>query len=164
MSNSSWQDRLESFLGSGRYDETHMRRSLQSVVLFEAMRCIKPRLDNLRPFQRRWLLLEQVYEILDSLTFLSDLQKEQVLWRTQTKGEQLNDEVAWTRAKGNEKYLNKTVEQLRPFVVPGRSHQEAVNAMVQQAYVSCRFRSSFASCSYVEFGGLRKVFCFAFGC
>jgi hypothetical protein len=90
----TWQDRLQAILGPGGYADSYMRRSLQTVLLFEAMRCIQPHLDKLRPFQKRALLLMQVHKLLDSLDFLSPQQKEEVLWRTQKTGETLTDDVA----------------------------------------------------------------------
>jgi hypothetical protein len=48
----------------------------------------------------------------------------------------LNNESAWSGAKSNEKYLRKTVQQLGPFPVARQSHQESMDAMVRQCYVS----------------------------
>jgi hypothetical protein len=132
----TWQERLKKILGPGGYADSYMRRSMQTVVLYEAMRCIQPHLEILRPFQKRALLWMQVHKLLDSLDFLTPQQKKEVLWRTQKKGEHLNDESAWSRAKTNEKYLRKTVQEIGPFIVAGQSHQQAVDAMVRQAYVS----------------------------
>ena len=45
--------RLESTLAAqGGYKNT-MRRSVQTVILYEAHRCLKDRLPTLRPFQRK---------------------------------------------------------------------------------------------------------------
>jgi hypothetical protein len=49
---STFQERLKTLIGQRGY-EPSMRRSLQSVVLQEAKRCVAPRFSSLRPFQRK---------------------------------------------------------------------------------------------------------------
>jgi hypothetical protein len=134
--NRTWPERLQAVIGPSGYADSFMRRSLQTVVLFEAMRCIEPHLEILRPFQRRALFLMHSHKLLDSLNFLSPQQKEEVLWRTEKSREALTEDQAWSRFKTNQKYLRRTLQQLQTFMNPGRSHKEAVDAMMRQAYVS----------------------------
>lgn len=133
----AWQNRLKLVIGTEGY-MTYMRRSLQTIVLFEAKRCIGPRLASLRPFQKRTLLLEQVYRLLEAMpgAFLSPYEKEQILWRTQKDGKQLDDVTAWKRAKIIERDLARTIKEFQRFGVQGRTHQESVNLFVQFTYVS----------------------------
>jgi len=59
MFHTDWQDRLKVIVGPDGY-EPYMRRSMQTVVLYEAKRCIKPRIARLRPFQKRALLMSML--------------------------------------------------------------------------------------------------------
>lgn len=139
----AWQDRLRLIVGPEGY-QLYMRRSLQTIILYEAKRIIRPRLSHLRPFQKRALLLEQVYMLLDAipLDFLEPQQKEQILWRTQKDGKQLDDVTAWKRTKIIERDLAKTLKDFKPFTAHGRTHQESVNMFVLAAYVSAEFSKS----------------------
>jgi len=60
----------------------------------------------------------------------------EILWRTYASKEQLTPDVAWKRAKIIEKELTALAEEIRPFMACGRSHQEAVNLLVQNMFVS----------------------------
>jgi hypothetical protein len=133
----AWQNRLKLIIGPLGY-MCYMRRSLQTIMLYEAKRCIRSRLSGLRPFQKRALLLGQVYKLLDAipLDLLNPHQKEQILWRTQKDGKQLDDVTAWKRAKIIERDLAKTLQEFKPFPVQGTTHQESVNLFVQASYVS----------------------------
>lgn len=133
----AWQNRLRLIIGPQGY-MPFQRRSLQTIVLYEAKRIIRPLLSRLRPFQKRALLLGQVYKLLDAipLDFLNPHQKEQILWRTQKDGKQIDDVTAWKRTKIIERDLVKTVREFKAFLAIGRTHQESVDMFVQATYVS----------------------------
>ena len=63
-------------------------------------------------------------------------QKTEVLWRTGTSKEPMNAETAWKRRK----LLNKELENIRDAVtsllVPDRTHDEALDRLIQQQFVS----------------------------
>ena len=135
MFHSAWQNRLKLIIGPVGY-QSYMRRSLQTVILFEAKRCISPRLSTLRPFQKRALLMTTVNHILREIDFLTASEKEAVLWKTQRRQEQLDDATAWKRCKIVERELVKLCQQLTRYIEPTRTHQLSVNMLVQELYVS----------------------------
>jgi len=136
MFHSDWQDRLKLIIGPDGY-EPYMRRSMQTVVLYEAKRCIKPRIARLRPFQKRALLMSMMYSILREIDFMSPSDKEAVLWKTQRSQEQLDPVTAWKRCKIIERDLGKLLKMMPQYMQLARSHQMAVNLMVQDLFVSC---------------------------
>lgn len=121
-------------IGSRGYENT-MRRSLQTVILYEAKRVISPRLNSLRPFQRKLAFMDQAIALLDSLDFLFPHQKEEIFWRTATSKEVLKPDIAWKRVKLVEKELARLAQEVKSFQGAGRSHQEAVDALVLEIYV-----------------------------
>ena len=132
---STWQERLQVSIGPRGYDSC-MRRSLQTVLLYEARRCIQPQLQTLRPFQRKSAHIDQMSALLDSLTFLLPHQKEEVMWRTGTSKEPLTPEITWKRAKSVDAELQKLATALKPFIVAGKTHSEIVDTLVQSIFES----------------------------
>ena len=132
---STWLERLKSVLGPRGY-ENGMRRSMQSVILFEARRCVEPRLSSLRPFQRKLAFMDQALALIDSLDFLYPQQKEEILWRTATSKEALSPDIAWKRQQLIGKELKRLAELVRPFVGKGRSHEESCDLLEQHLFVS----------------------------
>ena len=132
---STWQERLKVAIGPRGYDSC-MRRSLQTVLLYEAKRCIEPKLPNLRPFQRRSAHIDQMLALLESLTFVLPHQKEEVLWRTASSKEPLTPEIAWKRAKSIDNELEKISKAVKPFIVAGKTHNEIVDMLVQSLFES----------------------------
>jgi hypothetical protein len=132
---STWHDRLKAIIGPRGYHPC-MRRSLQTVILYEAKRAVEPRLKTLRPYQRKAAFMEQCSFLLESLDFVTPTQKEEVLWRTMTSRLPLDGTVAWTRLKSVGKELKDLADQIKAFTAPGRSHREAIDRLVQSLFVS----------------------------
>lgn len=132
---SNWQERLKNAIGPRGYDSC-MRRSLQTVLLYEAKRCIEPKLQSLRPFQRKSAHIDQMLALLESLTFILPHQKEEIMWRTGSSKEPLTPEIAWKRAKSVDAELEKLAKALKPFVVAGKTHNEIVDMLVQSLFES----------------------------
>lgn len=130
---STWQDRLKGAIGSRGY-ENCMRRSLQTVLLYEAKRCVAHRLPSLRPFQRKAAYMDQILALLESLDFLYPHQKSEVLWRTASSKDQLDPDIAWKREKGIEKEMATLAKKVKPFVAKAQTHEEAVNLLIQDLY------------------------------
>lgn len=130
----TWEDRLKDALGPGGYT-TSMRRSLQTVILFEANRCVSDAFSMLRPFQKKFAYMDMANALLESLTCVPEAQKEEILYRTGTSKEVMQPEIAWKRRKLLMKELEKIVEAMGPLE-KGRTHNDAVNMYVQQQYVS----------------------------
>lgn len=116
--------------------QSYMRRSMQTVLLYEAKRCILPRISRLRPFQKRVLLMTMTYNILRDIDILTPSEKEAVLWKTQRSQQQLDPVTAWKRCKIIERDLGKLCQQLAQYVEASRTHQQSVNLLVQHLYVS----------------------------
>ena len=129
----TWQDRLKAVIGPRGY-ENCMRRSLQTAILYEAKRCVAHRLPSLRPFQRKAAFMDQAFALLDSLDFLYPHQKAEILWRTASSKEQLDADIAWKREKGIEKELAVLSANIKPFVPKAKTHEEAVNLLVQDMF------------------------------
>ena len=130
---SSWQERLKVAIGPRGYDSC-MRRSLQTVILYEAKRCIEPKLPDLRPFQRKSAHVDQMLALLECLTFILPHQKEEIMWRTGSSKEPLTAEIAWKRAKSVDIEMEKLAKALKPFIVAGKTHNEIVDSLVQSMF------------------------------
>lgn len=125
----TWEARLNAVFGPQGY-ESCMRRSLQTVILYEANRCIAPALGTLRPFQRKLAYIDMANALVDSLEGVMPHQKAEILWRTGTSKEAMNAETAWKRRK----LLNKELENIRVAVAPllaNRTHDQAIDAYIQ---------------------------------
>lgn len=131
---STWEEKLIDAFGPGGY-HISMRRSLLTAILFEAHRCVGDALPDLKPFQRRIAYWDMVVALVDSLSFLQQYQKDEVLWRTGTSKEQLQPEGTWKRRKLVLKELTKINEAVSALL-EGRSDEEAVEEYIQQQYVS----------------------------
>jgi hypothetical protein len=130
---STFQDRIHLAIGPRGYDNC-MRRSLQSVICYEAKRCVEPRFPSLRPFQRKAAHLDQMYALVESLPFVQPQQKVELMWRTGSSKEPLDPEISWKRAKGIEKELSILAKAIKPLIQPGKSHGETVDTLVQCLY------------------------------
>lgn len=130
----SFTEKLNDAMGPRGY-ESCMRRSVQTVVLYEAYRCISDRLSSLRPFQRKLAFYDQALALVDAIGLLPH-QKGEIMWRTGTSKEPMQPETAWKRMKLIEKEVEKMKEKMKPFVAEGRSQKETCDMFVQQQYVS----------------------------
>lgn len=132
---STWEQRLQEVFGPRGY-ENCMRRSLQTVILYEANRCLLSHIPSLRPFQRKLAYIDMANALCASVPGLLDHQKKEVMWRTGTSREPMQADTAWKRRKLLNKELEKIGNGVRPLMVQGRTHQQACDAYVQQMYVS----------------------------
>ena len=139
----TFNERLRNVVGPRGY-EGGLRRSIQSVVLFEAKRILAQmeaqrtaeNLAALRAFQRKHVHWEVAKAVLET-TDLQSHERNEVLWRTGTSKEPLGAETAWKRCKIIEKELQNLADAIHPFQAPGRSDEEAIDLYVQSAFVSC---------------------------
>ena len=145
MFHNGWQERLKRIIGPTGY-QPYMRRSMQTIVLYEAKRCITPRLSRLRPFQKRALLLSMVHNVLWEIDFMTAADKESVLWKTQRSREQLDAVTAWKRCKIIQRDLDKLLLEIPRYMAPMRPHSVAVEMMVQAMFVSQSVSAGECSC------------------
>lgn len=131
----TWQGRIKAHLGPRGYQGS-MRRSIQTLVLYEAKRTIEPRLKTLRAHQRKEAFMEQCFQLLETLDFIPTHLRDDVLLRTMTSRVNLDGETAWARLKGVHRELDSMAIKIKPFLGPGRTHNEAVDLMVQDLFVS----------------------------
>lgn len=139
---STFSDRLRNAIGPGGYDNA-LRRSMQSVALFEAKRVLAQmeaqrtaeNLASLRAFQRKHVHWEVAKAVLET-TDLQPQQRAEIMWRTGTSKEPLGPETAWKRCKTIDKELKTLADSIRPLQAGGRSHEEAIDEFVRQAFVS----------------------------
>ncbi len=130
----SFVERLKEALGERGY-ESYTRRSVQTAILFEALRCLCDQLPAMRPFQRKLAFYDQAKALLGATGFSSQQQTE-IMWRTGTSREVLNPESAWKRAKLVEKEVEKIRDKVKPLCGVGKSHHAIVDEYIQQQYVS----------------------------
>jgi hypothetical protein len=130
---STWQERLKVAIGPRGYDSC-MRRSVQTVLLYESKRCVEPKITALRPFQRKSAHVDQMFALLETLTFLLPFQKEEIMWRTATSKEPINPEIAWKRAKSVDNEMANLAKVIRPLIAAGKTHDETVDLLVQSSY------------------------------
>jgi len=112
-------------------------------ISIPTVRCLKPRLRELRPFQRKLAFLDQAVGLLNDTSlvhFIMPQDRNQVLWRTLTAKGPVQPDVAWKRLKMIQKDLEKLAEQIKGFEAPGRSHQEAVDLLVDHLFVRISYR------------------------
>jgi len=150
----SFHERLHQAIAeySGEYDPV-MRRSFQTVLMFEANRCLKDKLASLRPFQRKLAVFDQATYLLEeisgepSLVGLTTKEKgESIMWRTATSKESLNPESMWSRASRLSKDVEKVAKQVREYIkeksadsdnkkITSKStHEETYRSFVESTY------------------------------
>jgi hypothetical protein len=132
---STFQDKLKEAMGEKGYDNA-MRRSVQTIILYEANRMIKDKLNALRPFQRKLAFFDQAKALVEELDCLPSPHREEVLWRTASSKEPMLAETAWKRMKMIEKDIEKMAEKIKPLCTDGKGHHEVCSEYVQQLYVS----------------------------
>ena len=137
---STWLERLTLLIGPRGYNDC-MRRSLQSVILYEARRCIEDDLPGMKPFQRKIALMDQANGLIESLPFLLPHQREEILWRTATSKEHLNGDIAYKRIQQINKELQKLAKLVKQFIEPTTTHQDWVNRLEQFLFVSIIYSS-----------------------
>ncbi|GAX11275.1 hypothetical protein FisN_7Lh374 [Fistulifera solaris] len=134
----TWISRLRHALGPGGYVD-QMRRSVQSVVLYEAFRGVEPCMNTLRPFQRKAAYLEQCTHLLKQLVdegVLLPHQSAEIMYRTMSSQAPLDGTAAITRHRGLQQELEQLAQQIKPFWVTGRSHEEAVDRLAHYLFES----------------------------
>ncbi len=137
----TWVSRLRHALGPGGYVD-QMRRSVQSVVLYEAFRGVEACMSTLRPFQRKAAYLEQCTHLLKQLVdegVLLPHQSAEIMYRTMSSQAPLDGTAAITRHRGLQQELEQLAEQIKPFWVTGRSHEEAVDRLAHHLFVRIIF-------------------------
>lgn len=88
----TFQERLEQAIGERGYDPV-MRRSVQTVLMWESIRCIQDKLPSLRPFQRKIAFYNQMIALLDTLEFIIIPHwRTEILWRTGASKETIDDD------------------------------------------------------------------------
>jgi hypothetical protein len=132
----TFQGRLDGAMGERGYTP-HMRRSVQTVILYEAHRCLKDKLPSLKPFQRKLAVYDQANHLLLESSLLP-YQREEVLYKTASSRESLNPESLWRRLKKVPKEVGRVAEQVRPLITSSKTHLECYHAFLQKTYVRCR--------------------------
>lgn len=131
----SFQARVKSAV-NGKYHSC-MRRSLQSVALYEANRCLVGRYGKLRPFQRKWALLATAVDLLNTLDFLTDEQRQEIMYRTNSSKEPLAPELAWRRMKLITREIGSTIlPQAEELIKENKdiNHDEFCELLLQKLF------------------------------
>eukprot|EP00957_Ditylum_brightwellii_P125027 9530612-Ditylum_brightwellii.AAC.1 len=118
-------DRLATFIGG--YNPS-MRRSVQTVVLYEANRVLKERYETLRPFQRKIALFDTCNDIIETIDIIPTYLKPEIMFRTVAGKVPLSPDLAWRRMKLIDREIVKTIVPLiKPFMAPDKSHDECLS-------------------------------------
>lgn len=112
-----------------------MRRSVQTVVLYEANRCLKERYSLLRPFQRKVALYDTSRDIIETLDFIPIYQRMQIMFRTSKAKVPLTPELTWRKMKVIDRELTrKVIPKVKPFLEETKTHEEICNSFIQSEY------------------------------
>jgi len=116
-----------------------MRRSIQSIALYEADRCLTYRYPQLRPFQKKWALFATAVELLRTLDFLNHYQRQEIMFRTNASKEPLAPDLAWRRMKLITREINSTIipKAKELIALPenkDKSHDEICKQLLQCMY------------------------------
>lgn len=138
----TFSERLREALGPDGYD-TCLRRSVQSVTLYEAKRILTQmeaqrtaeNLASLRAFQRKYVYWEIAKAVLET-TSLTPHERAQVWWKTATSKEPLGDETAWKRGRVIEKELKALADTIRPVFASHPDDDAAIDEFIRQSFVS----------------------------
>lgn len=133
----SFQIRVKNAV-KGSY-QSSMRRSIQSLALYEADRCLTDRYPSLRPFQRKHALLTTTVDLLKTLDFLNEYHRQEVMFRTNASKEALAPDLAWRRMKLISREVNQTIlpkakELIENDENSGKSHDEICAMLLQTMY------------------------------
>lgn len=136
-SGDSFQIRVRNAV-KGTY-QTSMRRSLQSVALYEADRCLKHRYPQLRPFQKKYALFATAVDLLSTLDFLNDYHRQEIMFRTNASKEPLAPDLAWRRMKLITREIKQTIiPKAEELIANGdnkdKSHEEFCELLLQKMY------------------------------
>ena len=71
----TFEDKLKEAMGEKGYGY-QMRRSIQTVILYEANRIIKPKLPPLRPFQRKLAFTDQAKTLIAELDCIPSMTRQ----------------------------------------------------------------------------------------
>mmetsp|Transcript_27342 Transcript_27342/g.78805 ORF Transcript_27342/g.78805 Transcript_27342/m.78805 type:complete len:346 (-) Transcript_27342:1982-3019(-) len=131
----TFQTRLKNIM-HGTYFPS-MRRSVQTVVLYEADRCLKSRYKLLRPFQRKIALYDCAADLVNTLDWIPGGHKMEVMFRTATGKTPLSPDLAWRRMKLIDRDIAKIIiPGVKPFMGPDKTHQESSDAYIQSQFNS----------------------------
>jgi len=123
------------YLAIGRRYSVSMRRSVQTVVLYEANRCLSNHYGHLKPFQRKAALLDTAKDIVNSLSFIPIYQRIEIMFRTATGKLLLSPELAWRRMKIINRDIRKTIIPKIPILIDGcKNHDELCTKFLQHEY------------------------------
>jgi len=135
----SFQVRVKNAV-KGNYHPS-MRRSLQSIALYEADRCLTltHRYPQLRPFQKKWALFATAVELLRTLDFLNYYQRQEIMFRTNASKEPLAPDLAWRRMKLITREINSTILPKAKELIENddnseKTHEEICTLLLQSMY------------------------------
>ena len=99
------------------------------------------RYSTLRPFQRKSALIATATDLINSLDFLNDYHRQEIMFRTQASREPLDSHLAWRRMKQISREINETILPKAKEVIENednmeKSHDEICDALLQSMFVS----------------------------
>lgn len=115
-----------------------MRRSVQTVVLYEANRCLKDRYSALRPFQRKIALYDTAVDLINTLDIIPSHLRSEIMYRTASGKLPLSADLAWRRMRLIDREIAKTIiPKIKPFCEDNdKDHKTICAEFIQDQYVS----------------------------
>jgi hypothetical protein len=143
----TFQDRLNAAIG-GRGYSSMMRRSIQTVIVYEAHRCLEDKLPSLKVFQKKLAIFDQAVFLLNDSSLLPH-EREEVMCKTLMSKELLDPEAMWKRLRKIVHALKKIAAMVKPMCGRNKSHLEVYNAFLQKSYVSARCFVGSTTCCFL---------------
>lgn len=113
-----------------------MRRSVQTVVLYEANRCLKDRYSALRPFQRKIALYDTAVDLINTLDIIPSHLRSEIMYRTASGKLPLSADLAWRRMRLIDREIAKTIiPKIKPFCEDDdKDHKTICAEFIQDQY------------------------------
>jgi len=122
----------------GNY-QSCMWRSMQSIALYEADRCLTHRYPQLRPFQMKFALFATAVDLLETLDFLDYYDRQEIMFRRKALKDPLTPDVAWRRMTMISREINETILPKAKELIENddnseKSHGEICALLLQSMY------------------------------
>eukprot|EP00581_Thalassiosira_minuscula_P033567 CAMPEP_0184475630 /NCGR_PEP_ID=MMETSP0740-20130409/146654_1 /TAXON_ID=385413 /ORGANISM="Thalassiosira miniscula, Strain CCMP1093" /LENGTH=591 /DNA_ID=CAMNT_0026853149 /DNA_START=204 /DNA_END=1981 /DNA_ORIENTATION=+ len=120
-----------------------MKRSFLILALFEAKRCLAPRLSQMRPFQRMIAIMTTAMDLIYTLDFLSEEQKAGIVSMT-ARNDARPIIAKMGMGNGREKRIKEDIlPGIAELLDEEKTHDEVCDEFVQKQYISFCFPEVF---------------------
>lgn len=123
---------------------------------------LKGRYPQLRPFQKKYALITTTVDLLNTLDFLNDYHRQEIMFRTNASKEPLGPDLAWRRMKLLTREINQTIlpkakEMIENDENSEKSHDEICALVLQRMFVSSFRLIDKAGCSLLQYASILPI-------